>query len=108
MMTKKDHSTDIRQSLSAALLLAVAFAIVQPDSAQSQWTTNGNNINNTNTGNVGIGTTSPQSTLHIASGVSNASRGLTIELNSSDTVASGLWLRKSRGTLAAPQAVVNG
>src|SRR2546423_1577268 len=107
MMTRKNHSTGVRQSINAVLLLAVTFAIVQPASAQSQWTTNGNDISNTNTGNVGIGTTSPQSTLHIASGVSNASRGLTIELNSSDNVASGLWLRKSRGTLAAPQAVVN-
>lgn len=40
----------------------------QPDNAlaQSQWTTNGNNINNTNTGNVGIGTSNPQSLLHLA------------------------------------------
>jgi hypothetical protein len=33
--------------------------------AQSQWTTNGNNINNTNTGNVGIGTTSPGAKIHV-------------------------------------------
>jgi hypothetical protein len=32
---------------------------------QSQWTTNGNNINNTNTGNVGVGTSTPAGTLTV-------------------------------------------
>jgi hypothetical protein len=34
-------------------------------SAQSQWTTNGDNINNTNTGNVGVGTTTPNDKLEV-------------------------------------------
>jgi hypothetical protein len=35
-------------------------------SATSQWTTSGNNISNSNTGNVGIGTTTPATKLDIA------------------------------------------
>ena len=35
--------------------------------ASSLWAVNGNDINNTNTGNVGIGTTTPTSKLHIES-----------------------------------------
>lgn len=38
------------------ILMAIACA---SQSAMSQWTTNGANINTTNTGNVGIGTTTP-------------------------------------------------
>lgn len=33
--------------------------------AEAQWTTNGSNINNTNTGNVGIGTTTPAQKLDV-------------------------------------------
>jgi hypothetical protein len=48
----------------AILLLIVWLGMPQPVSAQ--WTTNGNNINNTNTGNVGIGTTTPGGKLQVA------------------------------------------
>jgi len=40
--------------VSAGLLLIV----LQPSTVQAQWSTTGSNISNTNTGNVGIGTTS--------------------------------------------------
>jgi hypothetical protein len=43
----------------AVLTLLISLGGVERAQAQSQWTTNGNNINNTNTGNVGIGTTAP-------------------------------------------------
>jgi len=52
----------------ATISMALAFIFAQPGSAQGQWATNGNNINNTNPGNVGIGTTSPGSKLHVATG----------------------------------------
>src|SRR5712692_4252520 len=50
------------------LVLAAAFAIVlsgQWQSVNAQWATNGNNISNTNTGNVGVGTATPQATLDV-------------------------------------------
>ncbi|MGA9767575.1 MAG: hypothetical protein WBV94_00935 [Blastocatellia bacterium] len=59
MMNKTTRSISKRQSIWAAFLLAFAFMVAQPDKAQAQWVTNGNNINNTNTGNVGIGTSTP-------------------------------------------------
>lgn len=43
------------------LLMIVAI----PSMVHAQWTTNGNNINNTNTGNVGIGTPSPWTPLTV-------------------------------------------
>jgi hypothetical protein len=56
--TKQTRATKmLAASLGPALcLLFMAFNDTQ---AQAQWTTNGNNISNTNSGNVGIGTTSP-------------------------------------------------
>lgn len=39
-------------------LLGLAMLLLQPHSVQAQWTT-GTNINNTNSGNVGIGTANP-------------------------------------------------
>jgi hypothetical protein len=65
MMNKNNHSISKRQGIWAAFLLAFAFMLAQPDKAQAQWVTNGNNINNTNTGNVGIGTTTPSTKLHV-------------------------------------------
>ena len=35
----------------------------------AQWTTNGNDINNTNSGNVGVGTATPGAKLHVAGGI---------------------------------------
>src|SRR5258705_2517948 len=52
------------QFLTLALISLVLIAI-QATPASAQWTTNGNNINNTNSGNVGIGTTTPGSKLHV-------------------------------------------
>jgi hypothetical protein len=51
------------------LVLMAAFAIALSGHFQSvnaQWTTSGNNINNTNTGNVGVGTASPGDTLTVS------------------------------------------
>ena len=49
----------------SSLLAAVLMLLAQSESAHAQWT-NGTNINNTNTGNVGIGTSSPDSRLSVA------------------------------------------
>jgi hypothetical protein len=73
-MTMNSHKQpERRQSQLRAYLLA-AFAMMillaLPDGifAQSQWTANGNNINNTNSGNVGIGTTTPNGKLVVMGG----------------------------------------
>lgn len=52
----------------------VALSVFLPASVcQAQWVTNGLNINNTNTGNVGIGTTTPVSKLEIPGNTANSS-----------------------------------
>ena len=49
------------------LIVAALLLLVNAPSAaaQSEWTTSGNNISNTNSGNVGIGTASPVVPLHV-------------------------------------------
>ena len=47
-----------------------------PSYVKAQWTTNGNNINNTNSGNVGVGTTTPTQKLDVAGSI--ATSGTTV------------------------------
>ena len=58
---------DVRYVRTAVLLSALVA--LTSTTAVAQWTTNGNNINNTNTGNVGVGTTAPATKLHVAGGI---------------------------------------
>ena len=48
-----------------AILFAALTILLAAGAAPAQWTTNGNDINNTNTGNVGIGTTTPAGKLDL-------------------------------------------
>jgi hypothetical protein len=48
------------------ILAGCALLLLQSSVVQAQWATNGTNINNTNSGNVGIGTTSPASPLDVS------------------------------------------
>jgi len=41
------------------VLAIITCVLAIPGPIRAQWTTNGNNINNTNSGNVGVGTTNP-------------------------------------------------
>jgi hypothetical protein len=48
-----------------------------PETVMAQWTTNGNNISNTNTGNVGVGTAAPAAKLDV-NGSANISGSATV------------------------------
>ncbi|MGB3949372.1 MAG: hypothetical protein WBM13_15405 [Bacteroidia bacterium] len=75
----------------------------------SVWTTSGANIHNNNTGNVGTGTTTPDTELEVVSTSSSLPRGLTVTQYHSDYNRDAqLWLRKARGTETTPQAVSDG
>jgi hypothetical protein len=52
----------VQITLSLTVLLTFSGLI----ETMGQWNTNGNNINNTNTGNVGIGNSAPSTLLHVA------------------------------------------
>ncbi len=53
-------------TLGTAQLLSVPYALYAANSGGSAWTVSGNNIHNSNSGNVGIGITSPAAKLDIA------------------------------------------
>lgn len=66
---KRDEQSRRQPVLRGYLLAAFALAALLglPQSAWAQWTTNGNDISNNNTGNVGINTTTPSDRLTIDS-----------------------------------------
>ncbi len=47
----------LTSSFCVGVVAACFLIFTQPGSVYGQWTTNGNNINNNNSGNVGVGTT---------------------------------------------------
>ena len=57
--------------LRRRVFLTLPILFIASQSVQAQWTQNGNNINNTNTGNVGIGTASPGTTLDVSGNILN-------------------------------------
>lgn len=73
---KSKITADKRWPILLAILLIV---FTTAGNVAAQWATNGNNINNTNTGNVGIGTTSPNQTLTV-SGFASSSIGHTAQI----------------------------
>ena len=90
-------TSNVRSSRSflwfAMTVVACFLMVAHPRSAAGQWTTNGNNINNTNSGNVGVGTTNPSYRFSVAvdDGVTN---GIThifaVEHTTSGTPAAGM------------------
>ena len=64
------HRPALRVYLLAVFALTVLLGLPSAAQAQSQWTTNGNDINNTNSGKVGVGTASPSTKLEVQ--ISNA------------------------------------
>src|SRR5438105_2987115 len=67
MMMNTKPISHTRMSRPAYLLvIAVLLALGSTHTAQAQWQSNGNNINTTNSGNVGVGTSAPSTKLDIA------------------------------------------
>src|SRR5215218_7590448 len=64
--------------LSTLCLFTLAILFASPQSAHGQWTTNGTNINNTNTGNVGVGTASPAAKLAVATNSASVNGSVSI------------------------------
>jgi len=73
-MSKRWIGTDYRSVVKRLLLVATLVAL--PVIAWAQWTTSSNDIYNSNSGNVGIGTTSPGNTLTVAGSGTPASHGV--------------------------------
>jgi hypothetical protein len=69
---------------AAAFCLIALSALLLPGRAPAQWATSGNNINNTNTGNVGVGT-----------GASAPAGKLDVKGDTADTTAAALNVRNS-------------
>ncbi len=65
-----------RQPITGAPL--ALYALNAPATGDTLWATNGNDIHKTNSGNVGIGTTTPQQTLHVVGRVLAQSSGIPI------------------------------
>jgi hypothetical protein len=100
-MNKSDSETRGRSMLSVCVVLAlIALCGADQAKAQNPWTTNGNNIYNSNTGNVGIGTAAPLETLHLFSSSSIFQIGLQGGLNNSGFIGywnpGGLFLSNNR------------
>ena len=68
MITEIKQTGRLQRSIWAVPFLAICFLLYQPDKALAQWTFNGVHIYNTNSGNVGLGVTSPYSRLTLPAG----------------------------------------
>jgi hypothetical protein len=98
MTTIKRRSSGPLTTFACGALLITLF-LLQPAAVKAQWTTPdaNQNINNTNTGNVGIGTTTPTSLLEVKK---SQSTGTTVIVDNPFTTASnsaysGLFLKQA-------------
>ena len=72
-MNSATFEEHVRLPFFLTILFVACVALYSPDKALAQWTTIGNNISNTNTGNVGIGTTNPLQALDVVRSGADAS-----------------------------------
>jgi hypothetical protein len=81
------------------MLCALLLIFAQPQVALAQWSTpdTSGNINSTNTGNVGIGTSSPGARLHVGSAGDSATN-YTVEFANSGNVAGAGGILFSQGS----------
>jgi hypothetical protein len=96
----------VRKTIEAVLLLV--FASI-PAFAQTPCTWAGQtSIIAETCGFVGIGTTAPATQLTVVSEFGGLTRGMSVDQYTPDVNGACSFLRKARGTLSAPSAVVNG
>jgi hypothetical protein len=85
-------------------LLLVAMACLLSIKAHAQWTTSGSDIQNTNVGNVGIGTSTPSSKLDVNGGI-NLSVGNRITIGAANLIniigTQNLHLGSSAGAVSS-------
>ena len=85
MMNSELRRRAISSGWIYTLCLFTLILLASPRSAHGQWTTNGNNINNTNSGNVGVGTSSPGSKLTVNTGTAGVTGTVTITPDGTNT-----------------------
>lgn len=98
MKTNKRITVGPLMTLGSSAMLIV-FCLLQPAAVKAQWTTpdSNQNINNTNTGNVGIGTTTPTALLEVKK---SQSAGTTLIVDnpfttSGNSAHSGFFLKQA-------------
>ena len=92
------HGRTFRRA-AALCLLALAAALLQARDTRAQWTTSGTSTTTTN--NVGVGTTTPQTSLHVSTAIAGTTRGIVNEQTSADSNSALFFFRKSRAGAAA-------
>src|SRR5436190_1470296 len=91
--------------LLTMLLTGFVLVLLHSNAVPAQCATS-TRITNTNSGNVGIGTTAPATNLHVATESTAVPRGVTNSQHSGDGNAALFTFRKSRGTIASPAAAI--
>lgn len=122
-MTSQSYRQE-RSHLRSSFIIAALIILCASSSVFAQWTQpDGNgNINSTNTGNVGVGTTTPGTKLTVSNNTQTAPAGLTgttlqvvgangvtprLLIDAFGPVASSIDLRKSNNTALSPTALLN-
>src|SRR6266542_1936724 len=71
------------------VLAGFVLVVLQSSTVQAQWTTNGNNINNTNSGNVGVGTTAPDRKLSVNNTAAQSEEAISVYRPASANTSAG-------------------
>ncbi|HJP95464.1 MAG TPA: hypothetical protein VJ875_26185 [Pyrinomonadaceae bacterium] len=122
-ISERGRANAKRRILWSMFFVIIGFTFASPRTVYSQWTTNGNDISNTNTGNVGVGTTAPGAKLTVSSNSQTAPAGqpgTTVQMIGANGIAarllvdsfgatvSSIDMRRANGTAASPSALFNG